>query len=368
MRICYLAPAESAHIEKWCAQMAGYGHDVHVISLREGTLPQATLHCLGTNVDRQQSDFKKLAYLTAIPKVKKIIRELDPDVTHAHYASSYGLIASFACDRPYYLSVWGADVYDFPKKSPLHRKAVERSLNHAYWLMSTSKAMAQETSQYTNKTFEITPFGVDMELFSPAKRTRGDENRRYVVGTVKALEPKYGISVLLRAVAQVLENRPDIPIEVRIAGKGSQRDELENLAKELGIAGKVTWLGFISQEMAAYEWANMDTAVVMSESESESFGVSCVEAQASGVPVIYSDIPGLMEASGGGETGICLHRGDVGALARNLIYLYDNPENRHQIGARGRDYVSGVYDIASCFKKIEAIYRRNLASEEAGYR
>ena len=356
MRICYLAPAESSHMQKWTERMSWYGHDVHVISLRGGYLPHATVHCLGSRVGSNDSDLRKLSYLTSISLTKKTIKKLNPDVLHAHYASSYGLIASLSCDRPYYLSVWGSDVYDFPRKSLLHAMALKHSLQKASWLMSTSSAMAKEASKYTNKAFAITPFGVDMELFNPSKRTRLDGDGRFVVGTVKALERNYGIDVLLLGVAEAIRISRDIPIEVRIAGKGSQYEELKHLANELGIAERVTWLGFISQEQAANEWANMDVAIVMSERES--FGVSAVEAQASGVPVVYSDIPGLMEAADSGRQGICLPRGDYKALARTLIDLFVNKDRRVKLGMIARNYVLNSYELDKCFKNIESIYRR----------
>lgn len=67
------------------------------------------------------------------------------------------------------------------------------------------------------------------------------------------------------------------------------------MAEQLEIADIVTWLGFIPQEEAACEWANMDVAVI--PSLQESFGVSAVEAQACQIPVIISNVPGLKEAT-----------------------------------------------------------------------
>ena len=72
----------------------------------------------------------------------------------------------------------------------------------------------------------------------------------------------------------------------------------------------VKWLGFISQEDAAKEWANMDIGIIPSVSDSESFGVSAVECQACGVPVIISDIPGLEESTCPGKSSLVVPRGD----------------------------------------------------------
>ena len=99
---------------------------------------------------------------------------------------------------------------------------------------------------------------------------------------------------MIKAVAIIKKTRPEIPIKLRIAGKGEKEEEYKQLAVKLGIADVTTWLGFISQEEAAREWANMDVAVIASTLESESFGGSAVEAEACGTAVIISDIPGLM--------------------------------------------------------------------------
>lgn len=366
MRICYLSNANNYHTIKWCRWFSEKGHRVLVLSLDRCTnedmlsLEGVEVHWLRSPADRDSSGLVKLAYLATVPQVKREIREFLPDVLHAHYASSYGLVASLAAKQDFYLSVWGADVYEFPKKTPLHRLAIEFALHKARWVMSTSEAMARETKKYTDKSIYITPFGVDMEMFSPSKRDRPKGDGRFIVGTVKALEPKYGIDVLLKGAAQVVKTRPDIPLEVRIAGKGSQQEHLESLAFELGIADRVHWLGFIPQNQAAREWADMDVAVVMSNNESESFGVSSVEAQACATAIIYSDIPGLKEAANDGLTGICIKRADIDALASELIRLYDDATFRMIIGKEERNYVSMVYDINECFAKINEIYNDNI--------
>ena len=262
----------------------------------------------------------------------------------------------------YILSVWGSDIYDFPKKSPMHRALLRFSLRKAAHLFSTSRAMAGEAGRYTNKKFEITPFGVDMELFHPDKRTREQAERLsvlkkedFVVGTVKALSDRYGISYLLEAVAEVRRHTA-IPIKLRIAGKGVQEEEYRQLAKTLGIDDITTWLGFISQDEAAEEWANMDIAIF--PSEFESFGVSAVEAQACGTAVIISDVPGLMEATIPGKTAVVVKRKDAQEIAGAIIALYNNVEKRRAMGKSGRQFVRERFELNDCFLSIEQFYNR----------
>lgn len=360
MRICYISHADSYHTIKWARQFDARGHDVHVVSLRDYNPSDYA----GSEVKvhrvfdcANEGAGAKLRYLSAIPKVREMIEAIGPDVVHAHRAPSNGLVCAAACNRPYYLSIWGEDIFNFPRKTPLHRRLIEYSLNSCTWLLSTSKAMAQEARRYTDKRMEITPFGVDMDLFRPSRRDT--DGSAFVVGTVKALEPRYGISSLLKACAIFREKHPGVSLELRIAGRGSQEEELKAQASALGLGDCVKWLGFIPQEKVALEWAGFDAGVVASESESESFGVSAVECQACGTPLVITDIPGLMEACNGGRTATVVPRGDASRLAEALAELYESPERRMAMGVSGREYVEREYEINRCFDRVEKLYKAN---------
>ena len=248
MKILFLAPANNYHTQKWCGYFVSRGYEVHVISFFPGSISGVTVHYLDCGVDWQQPDSKKLKYLLKTPRIRRIVSEIDPDIISVHYATSYGTAAGIAGLKNYALSVWGGDIYTFPHKSPIHRALLQYSLEHAACLLSTSAAMAREVGKYTDKKFYVTPFGVKTELFSPERRNRAENDGSFVIGTVKALKPKYGIDVLLRAVALIREHHPEIPIRLRIAGDGPCEEEYHRLAEELKIGDITDWLGFISQE------------------------------------------------------------------------------------------------------------------------
>lgn len=353
MKICFLAPAGSAHMVKWCGYFVSRGDDVHIISFTEGEIPGVTVHTIDCGADGRSSDAKKLNYLLQAKKVRRLVQDLNPDIINAHYATSYGTVAALAGLQNYVLSVWGSDIYSFPRKSPLHRALLKYSLRKAPHLFSTSRAMAEEAALYTNKSFDITPFGVDTELFSPNKKTESHSD--FIIGTVKGLDYKYGIDYLIKAVGIVRQEHPEIPLQLRIAGKGPQAETFQALAEACGIADITVWLGFISQEQAAWEWANFDLGVVYSSS-SESFGVAAVEAQACACPVIISDVPGLMEATKPGSTSLVVPRKDEQALAEAIAALYAQREQRCTMGRNGRQFVLDTYAYGPCFAKIERLF------------
>lgn len=351
MIICFVAPADNYHTIKWCKYFLSKNYIVHVISFTNNAIENVNVHYIDTGANTNSSDFAKLKYLFKFRLVKSIIDTIRPDIISVHYASSYGVVAALSGIKNYTLSVWGSDVYDFPKKSIFHKLLVKFALYRASQIFSTSQAMANETHKYTNKLIEVTPFGVDCNLFNPNKRVRYINENKFIMGTVKSLSPKYGISTLLRSVSIVKKKFPSINLELRIAGKGSHEVVYKKLADDLGISDITKWLGFISQEEAAKEWSNMDCAII--PSESESFGVSAVEAQACGVAVIISDIPGLMEATKPNETSLVIKKGDAQELAEKIIELLNDIERRKKMAQSGRLFVVKTYELSHCFDKIE---------------
>ena len=175
MKICFVGPANSGHIVKWCKWFSQRNHEVHVISFTSGEISGAEVHQIRTKADAQGGNLGKIRYLFTGSQIKRLIDEINPDIINVHYATSYGAATALSGVKKYILSVWGSDIYDFPKKSILHRGLLKYSLKKAALLFSTSHAMAEEASQYTDKEFIITPFGVDMDLFSPSKRTRTND-------------------------------------------------------------------------------------------------------------------------------------------------------------------------------------------------
>lgn len=354
MKICFIGPATSSHIKKWCRWFCDQGHEIHVISFTSGSIDNVQVHVIDSGTGTADSDIKKLNYLFRAKKIKKLVDEIDPDIVNVHYASSYGAAAALSGLKNYIVSVWGSDVYDFPRKSIFHKELIKYSLSRAKLIFSTSKAMADETRKYTKNKILVTPFGVDMNMFHPDKRKRN--NDLLIVGTVKTLSSKYGIDYLLKGCAEYIRNNPDTALQIRIAGDGPAASEYKELAVQLGIDDHVVWLGRIDQNEATVEWANMDVAIIPSVLDSESFGVSAVEAQACGVPVIISDVPGLMEATLPGKSSIVVKRKNAEAISEALKSLLTDKQKRIEMGKNGREYVLRNFEYNDCFRQIEGFY------------
>ncbi len=363
MKICFIAPANNYHTQKWSKWFDKRGHQVYVISFTEGSIEDVVVYVVRTGARPDAKDSSKLKYLLHAREIIRLVDKIKPDIVNVHYASSYGAVTALSGLKGYVLSLWGSDVYDFPKKDILHKYLLKFSLKKAEYIFSTSKAMADEARRYTNKGIDITPFGVDIELFNPNKRVRSYESDGVIrIGTVKALTPKYGIDCLIKAFALFIQSRKADSVRLEIAGKGECEEQYKRLAHDIGIEDFIIWHGFVTQEKAAEIWANLDIAVV--PSESESFGVSAVEAQASGTPVIISDIPGLMEATMPEVTSIVFGRGNEKELANIIERLVNDSDCRHEMQQRARQFVSERYEIHKCFSEVEQLFDKIIRGEK----
>lgn len=348
MRIALLAPANNVHTHKWLDFYSARGIDVYAISLeshaessaggpggpkrpgvRQALLPLAFGH--------------KAAYLLTVSRLRKLLEQADPDLVHAHYVSSYGLLGALANRHPYVVSVWGSDVYDFPQQGPAQRRIVEFALGRADAVCSTSHVMRTETAKYTDKPIAVTPFGVDVTRFAPAPRA---PDGRVVFGIVKTMKPKYGIDVLLRGYREFGDRvGPDAfgRTELVVVGGGPALEEYRALAGELQLGERVRFTGQVAHADVPAAINALDVFFVPSVLDSESFGVAAVEAQACGVPVVVSDVGGLPEVVRAGETGFVVPPRDPGAIADRMQALAVDEALRARLGRAGREHAVAEY-------------------------
>ncbi len=364
MRICYLSGAHSPHTKKWAEFFADKGHEIHVISFDHGEISNANLHYIDMNISWDSKSISKFKYIFALNNIKKLLNKIKPDIIHAHRVTGYALLASLANYHPYVLSVWGSDIYDFPEQSIFHKKLVKYNLNKADYIFSTSHAMKRQIQRYIDKEVEVTPFGVDTSIFKPLEDSyKKSSGGKLVVGTVKTLEPKYGIEYLIKAFAIVKNKYPEYCLELIIGGAGSQEKHLKELVKDLNIQDSVKFIGYINQNEVINAFNSMDIAVF--PSILESFGVAAVEAQACGTPVIISNVGGLKEATFDGSRMI-VNIQDENDLARAIGKLINNKELRIEMGKKARAFVEDNYNIEDNFNKVEELYYKFAGSYNKG--
>ena len=380
MRLLLLADANSPHVQKWVCALAAQEEVTAVavfslnplttnaydglpnVQIEAGTIPLSVMQGAGA-----REGLRKLgAYLRSVPRAQTLLRSFRPDVVQAHYASSYGLIGALLVRRsglPYVVSVWGSDVYDFPKSSVLNAMLLRFNLWRANIVCSTSEAMAKETVSYTTPTkVRVIPFGVNTAVFRPLLMPPyfplDSITGVYpiVIGTVKTMEPKYGIDDLLEAFSLLRLRLPTQPLKLLLVGGGTHLDEYRAEAQRLGIADDTVFTGRVPFTEVV-QWHNrIDVFIALSVLDSESFGVAAVEAAACSKPVVCSAVAGFREVVAANETGIIVPKHNAAAAAAALATLVLSPTLRADFGTAGRARVKKLYE-----------WRTNVAAQMAVY-
>jgi L-malate glycosyltransferase len=361
-RILLLADVNSPHTQKLVEGIAASGYETGVFSLSArkkewfGGKPRITIFdedAVPTEVF-SGSSLRKLGYLRKVKAVKKAIREFKPDIVHAHYATSYGLLGWRCGFHPLVISAWGSDVMDFSASGAVKKALVKKVLNAADLLMATSLTLEKAVMEICGKHAVVTPFGVDTNIFRK-EEVAGPFADAIVIGTVKSLEPVYGIDTLIKAFRIVKQRNPGKKFHLLIVGEGTQREELTALAKTNGLKNEVTFTGRIDRaEIARYH--NM-IGIFVNLSRYESFGVSVLEAMACENPVVVSDTGGLAEIVDEGKTGFRVKVNDPEAAAAAIEKLLDE-KLCVAMGKNAREKVKHEFEWNATVKLIVEEYRK----------
>jgi phosphatidylinositol alpha-mannosyltransferase len=209
-------------------------------------------------------------------------------------------------------------------------------------------------------SFDVIPNGVDCERFHPiaADGPRPDGPPRILF--VGRLEPRNALSDLIHAAAQVAASGRDFVVQV--AGDGPTRGVNERLAKRLGIADRIEWLGLIHDDLPK---RYREATLLAAPCTLASFGVVLVEAFASGTPIVCADNVGFRQVIRDGAPGRFVPMRDPDALAVAIGDVLDDAALRSDWAARGRQIATERYDWPRVARQVEALYREVAAADPA---
>jgi glycosyltransferase involved in cell wall biosynthesis len=191
----------------------------------------------------------------------------------------------------------------------------------------------------SNKPIFVFPTYTDIELFLEGKGhvyASGGEKLVLFVGMLVFLK---GVHILIQAMKLVIRRVPDA--KLLIIGRGAYKAQLEKLVSELGLEGKMEFLGHVPQEVLRGRMRSCRVLVL--PSLSEGLGRVLIEAMACGKPVIGTDTGGIPSLIHDGGNGFLIPPNDPDALAEKLIYLLSNEDEAVRMGARGREFVAQTF-------------------------
>jgi glycosyltransferase involved in cell wall biosynthesis len=273
----------------------------------------------------------------------------------------YGTFGAYANFHPYVLTAWGSDILVDP--SSIYKKfAIKYALKRADLITCDSQHLKENMIKLgtVGQKINIIYFGTDTEKFNPKQRS---ENIRKNLGVFNAptiissknLEPIYDIDSLIKSVPMVLKKVP--AAKFVIAGEGSQKAKLKQLAKSLGVSGSIKFIGFIpSDEFPGY-LASADIYVCTSLSDG-GLAVATKEAMACELPVVVTDLDVNTKWVENGKNGFVVPLKDPKTLAEKIIYLIEHEEVRRKLGEKGKKLVEEKFEYDTEMIKVENIYEQ----------
>jgi glycosyltransferase involved in cell wall biosynthesis len=200
--------------------------------------------------------------------------------------------------------------------------------------------------------------GLDHQSYTPNDSIRSEVP---LVACVTRLKRYKGVHLLLQAMTRVMKEIPTARLQV--AGSGDYAPKLHSLARQLGLDSCVEFTGFISEEEKADLYRRAHVSV--NPSSKEGWGLSVIESNACGTPVVAANVPGLRDSVLDGETGLLYPFADIEAQAQAIIRLLKDDGLRRKMSAKGIEWARRfTWDAAA--DKTEAVIERVIRNRSAG--
>jgi N-acetyl-alpha-D-glucosaminyl L-malate synthase BshA len=352
-------------------RLAQRGHEVHFVSYAHPfRLPRFLRNTYFHEVEVSRYPlFEYPPYsLAATVAMHEVAVQRHLDLFHVHYAVPHATSAWLAKqmledpgDLQIVTTLHGTDI-TLVGQDPSYRSIVKFSIERSDSLTAVSEFLKRETIAAfgcTGCEVRVIPNFVDTEFFG-----RGDGQRRRnrnalanadekIIMHISNFRPVKRVGDVVRVSARVMEK---LPARLILVGDGPDRPLAEEKARSLGIADRILFLG--KQESVAELLACADLFLLLSESES--FGLSALEAMASEVPVVGTRCGGLEELIEDGSTGRLLPVGAVDAMADAAIEILADPERQRAMGRAGRAEAQETYSVERVISLYESFYEEVL--------
>jgi colanic acid/amylovoran biosynthesis glycosyltransferase len=291
------------------------------------------------------------------------------DIVHAHFGSiarHCSSIGTLQRGARLVTTFHGYDANVEPNrwKKPVYRELFRRG--HAFTVNSHFLERRLVELGCAPQKIDILRIGVDLEKFEFRERHLNAGEPVQLLSIGRLVEAK-GFLSAVRAVARLVQ--AGHRLEYRIIGNGPQEAELRQLIERLGVQAHVKLLGPRNHEQLSRLYHESHLLVLPSirtaRGDQETQGLVVQEAQATGMPVVVSDVGGVREGILVGQSGVSFASGNVEALADCIAELAARPESWPEMGRRGRALVERAYSLTALNQQLLALYERLLRSEPA---
>jgi len=351
--------------------LAALGHQVHFISY---AIPHR-LNKFFENVFFHEVElstyplFEHSLYdLALTSKMLEVIDFEELDLMHVHYAIPHAVSAYLARqvlrrtnkNLKFITTLHGTDI-TLVGLEPSFMPLVKFSIEESDGVTTVSRFLKEKTLTNYNieKDIEVIYNFIDIDKFKPEQ---SDLFRKHIAPNgEKVLVHTSNFRIVKRVTdtIRVLEKvKKEVPAKLVLVGDGPDRSECERLARELDIHKDVVFLG---KQDGLTEILNAADIFLM-PSQSESFGLSALEAMSCGVPVVSSSVGGLPELNIHNETGYIAEIGDIDRMAKYVIELLTNEKRYKSFSKNSRDRAVKNFDKNLIVPKYVAYYEKILNS------
>lgn len=342
------------------------GHGVHVLTSAFENLPRISeedgVHIVRVPAARRFRDKSDPLQMTAfelsalrVVTSVAISRGIDRCLLFFTIPGWASALRLFARGIPYVVSLRGGDVPGFDPGLDIFHSILtpirRATLRRARAVVANSHGLACLSERTDRVPVTVIPNGVDAAMYGKAS---GPES---TVGPVRLLfvgrlAKQKNLEFLLRELSTLRQEIPT-PFELHLAGGGPQERHLRTLASQLGLEPHIIWHGYLDRQRIIALYGECDIFVFPSCFEGMPNVV--LEAMASGLPVLASDIMGTNELVVHGETGYLFPPGDSKAFRLRLVDLLTNPRIARRMGESGRARVIQEYSWESVARAYEAL-------------
>jgi len=351
--------------------LASLGHQVHFISY---AIPHR-LNGFFENVFFHEVEFStyplfehSLYDLSLTSKMLEVFEFEDLDLMHVHYAIPHAVSAYLARqvlrkanrNLKFITTLHGTDI-TLMGLEPSFMPLVKFSIEESDGVTAVSRFLKEKTLTNFNikKDIEVIYNFIDVDKYCPQD---GAVYRNHIAAAgEKVLVHTSNFRIVKRVTdtIRILEKvKKEIPTKLVLIGDGPDRSECEHLARELDLSKDVIFLG---KQDGLTEILNASDLFLM-PSQSESFGLSALEAMACGIPVVSSSVGGLPELNIHNETGYIAEIGDVDRMAKYVIELLTNERRYKTFSKNSRDRAVKNFDKNLIVPQYVEYYERVLNS------
>lgn len=297
-----------------------------------------------------ERDISSIRDMKSFLEIIKVLKEENPDVFHIN-SSKMGGLGTFAARLVGIRKIiFTAHGWAFNELRPIWQKVLIKfftwvTILSAHKTICVSEKTMRDISHWTFAKNKLVVIHNGLKDFDLVPR----EDESFTVGTIAELHKIKGLDILLTAWSKFIKNRD---AKLVIAGEGEERQNLENMARKLGIYDSVKFLGFVDN--AREQLSNFDIFVMPSRSEGMPYGL--LEAGLAGLPVIATAVGGIPEIIESGINGILVPPENSEVIFSSLVLLAEDEELRKRLGTNLQHSIQENFSFEKMVEKTFAIY------------